>query len=166
MAQKRAVSRQFWRWIGRGNEKAELIEALRRDSLELQTERDHGVLDARALIADVNAEIRRRPRASVYASHEAWLVFEPHGTDLQLGVGQSGTFSVEWTPEGVPTPFGQIGMKFERTGGVRRLVIRAGGMQRILKLDRPFRLFVPASHGFEIVSETQDVLIIHVHDRA
>lgn len=164
VAEQRELAGQFWRWIGRSDEKAQLVAALARDSFELQTSREIALFQARAAIADLNEVIAERSPSTVYAASERQLVFRPKGTGVEVSVGKDGAFSVDNLPLTLPTPVGDISTKVVQNGGVRRLVIRSGGKQRLLKMDRPFRLFVPARYGFDVVSENQDVLILYVHD--
>lgn len=106
-------------------------------------------------------EINSRPSLDVYTQRVINVVYQPPGIPVELRVSNKGEFSIS-TVSTVNTPIGNIGLSSEEKAGIRKIIIKDNLKIKILSLDRPFRFFVPSKYGFEIISESNDVLIIEI----
>jgi hypothetical protein len=92
------------------------------------------------------------------------ISFRPMGTPTSFALNSKGQFSVDIT-NSIDTPLGTIA--FSASGSTatpqkpKRVVIRSLEYERVLLLDRPFEIFVPARYGVR-VSNTDTDLILYV----
>jgi hypothetical protein len=108
--------------------------------------------------------LRSRPPTPTYGGGD--LRFRPRGTSVEVSASREG-FAVEIVPSRptLPTPIGDFSLGYRAARGVRLLTIVGEGGVRQFRLDRPFRVFVPASYGVTVSMVREGELTLEVHQR-
>lgn len=103
-------------------------------------------------------ETRQSPQ---HQSKQLVISYKPPMLPVEVSYSSPKGFELEIVST-LDTPYGSFTGKVQEGRGIKKLIIISNGQKRILKLDRPFKLFIPTDFGVQVSNEGPETMIIEV----